>query len=149
MYLSKRTKPFNLSDMKMFAKLIHKSYMSFLRTMRPVHFYGLPDNKVYLFYERAYCTENEKIGIDFVFAVHQDFSFNYSLGEIVPKEDFRAPVYNEMVDNPDPNVEIIEVRNDVKTYKQALAYLNQVAEGLKEKSFVLNGRLSKGVSVAM
>lgn len=111
--------------MRTFAKLIHKSHITFLRTCNPVHFYGMPDNKVYLFYARTFHGESNKMDIEFVFATHSDFSYDYSIGELVPKKFFNAPVYNEMVDNPDPNIEVLEVSREIKSYTQALLHLNE------------------------
>jgi len=119
------------------AKLIHKSYITFLRTQYPVHFYGLPDNRIYLFYAQPCESDSWETRVEFVFAVHKDFSYNYSEERIIPKAVFRAPVYNEMVDNPDPNIEITEICRDVKSYTQAVAHLNQLADQLSRKKQVV------------
>lgn len=110
--------------MKSLGKLIHKSYITFLPTHYPVHFYGLPDGKVYLFFARFYELGFNKTDMEFVFARHNDFSYDYDNGILVPKTEFRAPVYNEMVDNPDPDITILEVRRDIQSYANAVDYIS-------------------------
>lgn len=110
--------------MKLLSKLIHKSSMTFLPTDYPVHFYGLPDGKVYLCFARFYKAGYNNTDLEFVFARHNDFKYNYSEEIIIPRAEFRAPVYNEMVDNPDPDITILEVRRDIQSYTEAIKYIN-------------------------
>ncbi|MDX8340489.1 hypothetical protein SLH46_14905 [Draconibacterium sp. IB214405] len=112
--------------MKLLSKLIHKSYMTFLPTHYPVHFYGLPDGKVYLCFARFYEMGFGKTDMEFVFARHNDFGYNYENEVLVPCTEFRAPVYNEMVDNPDPDITILEVRRDIETYPKAVEYISDL-----------------------
>lgn len=112
--------------MKSLSKLIHKSYMTFLPTHYPVHFYGLPDGKVYLFFARFYEMGFCKTNLEYVFAKHNDFSYDYDNGVLIPKTEFRAPVYNEMVDNPDPDITILEVRRDIQSYANATEYISDL-----------------------
>ncbi len=110
--------------MKLLGKLIHKSYMTFLPTHYPVHFYGLPDGKVYLFFARFYEIGFNKTDLEYVFAQHNDFTYDYDKEVLIPKLEFRAPVYNEMVDNPDPDITILEVRRDLGSYANAIEYIS-------------------------
>ncbi|WP_297091320.1 hypothetical protein [uncultured Draconibacterium sp.] len=112
--------------MKSFGKLIHKSYMTFLPTHYPVHYYGLPDGYVYLCYARLYEEGFHKTDLEYVFARHNDFKYNYLNEVVIPKAEFRAPVYNEMVDNPDPDITIVETRRDITSYAQAIKYLKSI-----------------------
>lgn len=98
--------------------------MTFLPTHYPVHFYGMPDGKVYLCFARFYEMGFEKSDLEFVFARHNDFSYDYDNEILIPNSEFRAPVYNEMVDNPDPNITILEVRKDVQSYVEAIDYIS-------------------------
>ncbi|WP_319480009.1 hypothetical protein [uncultured Draconibacterium sp.] len=110
--------------MKSLSRLIHKSSMTFLPTHYPVHFYGLPDGKVYLCFARFYKAAFNNTDLEFVFARHNDFVYNYNEEVIIPMAEFRAPVYNEMVDNPDPDITILEVRRDIRSYTEAVQYID-------------------------
>ncbi|WP_319589683.1 hypothetical protein [uncultured Draconibacterium sp.] len=110
--------------MKSLSKLIHKSSITFLPTHYPVHFYGLPDGKIYLCFARFYKEGFNNTDLEFVFARHNDFEYNYSREILIPRAEFRAPVYNEMVDNPDPDITILEVRRDIQSYTEAISYIN-------------------------
>lgn len=112
--------------MKSLSKLIHKSSITFLPTHYPVHFYGLPDGKVYLCFARFYKAGFNNTDLEFVFARHNDFEYNYNQEVIIPRSEFRAPVYNEMVDNPDPNITILEVRRDIQSYTEAIKHIDRL-----------------------
>lgn len=98
--------------------------MTFLPTHYPVHFYGLPDGKVYLFFARFYEMGYNKTDMEYVFAQHNDFCYDYDNEVLIPKTEFRAPVYNEMVDNPDPDITVLEVRRDIQSYAKAVEYIS-------------------------
>lgn len=101
--------------------------MTYIPTNLPVKFFGLPDGKVYLLYARFCVIEPEKTDMEFVFAEHDEFFFDYSTGKLVPKSKTRYPVYREMVDKPNPVYHILQVNRDVKSYSEAVALLNQKA----------------------
>ncbi len=113
--------------MKAIAKLIHQSNMTYIPTNLPVKFFGLPDGKVYLLYARFCIVRPEKTDLEFVFAEHDEFFFDYDTEKLVPKTQTRYPVYSEMVDKPNPVYRILQVNRDVKTYSEAVALLNQKA----------------------
>ncbi|MEN8116208.1 MAG: hypothetical protein ABFS16_04485 [Bacteroidota bacterium] len=117
--------------MKFLAKLIHKSYMSYLPTRFSVQYYGLPDGKVYLFYARLYEIKYDRSYLEYVFAVHNDFIYDYEKQVLVPKMKFRSPVYNEMVDNPNPDITTIKVSRKINSYTEAFELLNDMALEMK------------------
>lgn len=116
--------------MKSIAKLIHQSYMTYFPTRLPVQFYGMPDGKVHIIYARFYQVKNDRTDLEYVFSMHDDFSYEYETNRLIPVAENRAPVYNEMVDNPDPNFTILEVRRDIDSYQEAIAQLNKRAENI-------------------
>lgn len=122
--------------MKSFAKLIHQSYMTYFPTRLPVQFYGLPDGKVYIVYARFYQIKNDRTDLEYVLAVHDDFSYDFETMRLIPVNSNRAPIYNEMVDNPDPNFTILEVRRDIDSYHKAIEQLKKRAEKLYSTDLV-------------
>ncbi|HYQ57435.1 MAG TPA: hypothetical protein VEP89_08800 [Draconibacterium sp.] len=130
--------------MKSIGKLIHKSYMTFLPTQYPVHFFGMPDGKVYLCYARLYGTGFHKTDLEFVFASHNDFTYDYEIEVLIPRKEFRAPVYDEMVDNPDPDITIISVRRDIKSYTEAVKSI----DGLVLSKLILKTEIRNSERVA-
>ena len=86
------------------AKLIHYSHLTYLPTNLPALFFGMPDDKVYMIYGRYYKVKSNKTELEFIFAVHTEFSFDYMNGKLIPGEvtNSKYPVYNGMVDKPEP-----------------------------------------------
>ncbi len=116
--------------METFARLIHKTKITYLPTNFPVHYYGLPDGKVYIIYARFYEIKFQRSGLEFVLAEHQEFSYNYTEGKLKlnGKTDSRYPVYPEMVDKPNPKIKIKKVTRDFKSFAEAIAQLDKKAK---------------------
>jgi len=51
--------------------------MTYLPSKTPVQFYGLPDGKVYLIYTRFYEVKYDRTYLEYVFAEHKEFSYDY------------------------------------------------------------------------
>ena len=109
------------------AKLIHQSNMTYVPTKLPVKFFGLPDGNVYLVYGRFSKNRAEKTEIEFVFARHHEFCFDYENELLIPKVTTRCPVYKEMVDKPSPEFEILHIDQKIKTYAEAVELLQNRA----------------------
>ena len=60
------------------SRFIHKSSISFLATHYPVHFYWLPNGKVYLCSARFYEAGFNNTDLEFAFASHNYFVYNYN-----------------------------------------------------------------------
>lgn len=106
--------------MNVIAKLIHQSSMTYIPTRLPVRFYGMPDGKVYMVYARFCKQVPDKTDIEFVLAEHQEFSYDYPNGKLIPKNSTRYPVYCEMVDKPNPVFNILQVSRGIKSYDEAV-----------------------------
>ncbi|NOR75171.1 MAG: hypothetical protein GQ525_08420 [Draconibacterium sp.] len=119
--------------MKSIAKLIHKTHTTYLPTAFPAHYYGMPDGKIYLIYSRFYEIKFGESGLEFVFAVHKEFSYDYETEIIIPsiKIGRRVPVFAENVDIPDPKINIIKIIRSLNSYGEALALLNKEVTGMK------------------
>lgn len=119
--------------MRSFAKLIHKTYMSYLPTAYSAHYYGMPNGKIYLVYSRFYDTAIGESGLEFVFAEHKEFSYDYEKEKIVPfgKIRKRLPVFVESIDKPDPEIRIFKIRRNLNSYGEALILLNKEACKMK------------------
>lgn len=117
--------------MKNFAKLIHKSHITYLPTNLPVQFYGLPDGKVYLIYARFFEIKFKRSDLEFVLAEHLEFSYNYTKEKLVPHGiDNKIPIYSEMVDKPEPKIKILKVSRDFNSFTEAFVQLNKKAKDL-------------------
>ena len=119
--------------MKSLAKLIHKTYMSYLPTAFPAHFYGMPNGKVYLIYSRFYDVKFGESGLEFIFAEHKEFSYNYEKEKIISSANNKKklPIFAESIDKPNPKINIIEINRDLKSYGEALVFLNNKARKMK------------------
>jgi hypothetical protein len=115
--------------MEAYARFIHKSNVTYLPTILTAQFFGLPDGKVHIIYARFYEIKFERSGLEFVFAVHKDFSYDYEKGKLIPKNKnlHKVFIFNEMVDNPDLNFKILKVCRNMNSYSEAVNYLNKKA----------------------
>ena len=120
--------------MKPLAKLIHKTYMSYLPTAFPAHFYGMPNGKVYLIYSRFYDVKFGESGLEFVFAIHKEFSYDYEKEKIVPSDKIKikSPIFAESVDKPYPKIKILEINRGINSYGEALIFLNSEAQKMRK-----------------
>ncbi|WP_297091561.1 hypothetical protein [uncultured Draconibacterium sp.] len=115
--------------MKALAKLIHRTPASYLPTVFPAHYYGMPNGKIYLVFSRFYELAFGQSGIEFVFAEHQDYSYNYETEEIIPSRNSTAKnkVFAEQVDHPNSRFYIFSTKRNLQSYGQAQTFLNQEA----------------------
>lgn len=120
----------NQDFMENYAKLIHKSHITYLPTNFPVQFYGLPDGKVYILFARLYEIKFQRSGIEFVTAEHLEFSYNYAEEKLIlhGNPDSKKPVYSELVDKPSPRFKILKVNREFKSLAEAFVQLNQKAK---------------------
>ena len=108
--------------MMIVAKLIHQSSITYIPTGFPVHFYGMPDGKVYMVFARFCKQKAEKTDLEFVLAEHEEFSFDYQNERLIPKRITHYPVYYEMVDKPNPLFHILKTNSDLQSYDEAINY---------------------------
>jgi hypothetical protein len=121
--------------MEIFAKLIHKSFVSYLPTKFPVQFYGLPDGKVYIIYARFYEIKFQRSGLEFILAEHQEFSYQYEEEKLVStgNQAAKKAIYSELVDKPNPKIKILKVNREFNSFADAFAQLNKKAKIQLEK----------------
>lgn len=114
--------------MENYAKLIHKANTHFLPTKLPAQFYGMPNGKVVIVYSRFYEKKFDDTGLEFVFATHKDFSFDYEQNQLIERhEGAEFQQSNEMVDKPEPNYKINKVYRKIDSYTKAFNKLNKKA----------------------
>jgi hypothetical protein len=120
--------------MDTFVKLIHQANMTYLPTKLPAQFYGLPDGKVYLIFPRFYEIKFDRTYLEYVMAEHKEFSYDYENGKLIPHtvSQKNVPVYNEMVDKPEPKIEILKIYRNLTSFAQARALLNRKAKKMME-----------------
>ncbi len=118
--------------MKSFVKLIYRSNVSYFPSKLPVQFYGLPDGKVYVVYARFYEIQYDRTYLEFVFAEHKEFSYDYENERLIPHDGSagKYPVYNEIVDKPDPKIEIVKTYRDINSFAEAYNHLNKKAQNI-------------------
>jgi hypothetical protein len=116
--------------MKPTAKLIYKTCTSYLPTAFPAHFYGMPNGEVYLVYSRFYDIKFGKSGLEFVFAIHNEFSYDYENNKVIAlaNNSLNKTIFPESIDKPYPEFRIIEINRDIKSYGEAYNLLNHEAE---------------------
>ena len=116
--------------MENFAKLIHKSHITYLPTNFPVQFYGLPDGKVYILFARFYEIKFERSGLEFVTAEHLEFSHNYKEDKLIPHGNLNSkkPFYSESVDKPNPKIKVLNVNRKINSFAEAFVQLNKKAK---------------------
>lgn len=112
------------------AKLIHKARASYLPTAFPTHYYGMPNGKIILVYSRFYKAEFGASDIEFVFAEHEDFSYDYSNETIVPCSQKKSshPVFAEQVDYPRAKINVFTIKRELNSYGEAQFFLEREAE---------------------
>jgi hypothetical protein len=116
--------------MENFAKLIHKSHITYLPTNFPVQFYGLPDGKVYILFARFYEIKFQRSGLEFITAEHLEFSYNYKEDKLIPhgNPNFKKPVYFESVDKPNPKIKVLNINRKINSFAEAFVQLNKKAK---------------------
>lgn len=120
--------------METFAKLIHRTNVSYLPTLFPVHFYGMPNGKIFVVFSRYYEIKYGGSGLEFIFALHKDYSFDYENERIVhlrKKNRDNLLIFPELLDNPEMKIVIVKITREINTYGQALNVLHKMAEDMK------------------
>ena len=122
--------------MKSLAKFIYQTYATYLPTVFPAQYYGMPNGKIYLVFSRFYKVAFEKSGLEFVFAEHQDYSFDYISETILPsnKSQKRTRVFAEQVDTPKTKFNIFSTSRELRSYGEALAFLNREASKMNSSA---------------
>ncbi len=94
----------------------------------------MPNGKIYLVYPRFYEGGFGKSGMEFVFAVHQEFSYDYEKDTILSTDNIsnNLPVFAESIDKPDPKIHIVKIRKNLNSFGEAQILLNQTAQKMKK-----------------
>lgn len=120
--------------MKTLAKLVHKTSASYLPTAFPAHYYGMPNGKIFLVFSRFYEIAFGKSGLEFVFAEHKDFSYDYEKETIMParRKRKKSPVFAEQVDFPRAKINVLSISRELRSYGEAQVFLNNEASKMKQ-----------------
>ena len=116
------------------AKLIHRTYASYLPTSFPAHYYGMPNGKIFLVFSRFYEADYGDSGLEFVFAEHKEFYYNYENETIIPagQNSHQSNVFAEQVDAPSIKINIFNVTREINSYGEAQIFLNQQAGAMMQ-----------------
>lgn len=124
--------------MNSYVKLIHKTPVSYLPTAFPAHYYGLPNGKIYVVYSKFYEGNFGESGLEFIFAEYKEFFYDYHNEKIFSLNTGKNnPVFAETLDKPNPMLNIIHIKRDLKSYAEALNYLNREAMKIKVSNFTI------------
>lgn len=124
--------------MQTLAKLIHKATASYLPIAFPALYYGMPNGKIYVVYSRFYEIKFGGSGLEFVFAIHKEFKYDYEKEVILPRKkiSFQTPVFSELVDRPNTKLNIVKICRGLNSYGEAINLLNNEAREMY--SFKIN-----------
>jgi hypothetical protein len=113
--------------MKVKSRLIHQSRISNLPTSMPVNFYGFSNGNVMVVYSRCYEKYFDRSELEFVFALHEEFFYDYENHKLKFKEDVKESIslHPEMIDIPEPSIKILKVYRSINSYSQAQVALNK------------------------
>lgn len=111
------------------AKLIHRATASYLPIAFPALYYGMPNGRIYVVYSRFYEVRFEGSGLEFVFAIHKEFKYDYDNEVVIPRKKYSldVPVFNEMVDKPDMELNVVKICRGLNSYGEAINLLNKEA----------------------
>lgn len=114
------------------AKLIHRANASYLPIAFPALYYGMPNGRIYVLYSRFYEIKFGGSGLEFVFAIHKDFKYDYERETILPrdKEHLQTPVFTELLDRPSTKINIVKICRDLNSYGEAVDLLNEDAKDM-------------------
>jgi hypothetical protein len=118
--------------MEYFAKIIHKTHLSYLPTFYPVQFYGMPNGKVFFVYARD---SEIKTVLEFVFAEHKEFSYDYVNHKLMMLRNgkIEKAISNEMIDKPGPEYLVFKVSRSIGSYSDAFHEINLMAKELLDE----------------
>jgi len=124
--------------MQTLAKLIHKATASYLPIAFPALYYGMPNGRIYVVYSRFYEIKFGGSGLEFVFAIHKEFKYDYEKEVILPRKkiSFQKPVFSELLDRPNTKLNIVKICRGLNSYGEAINLLNNEARELY--SFKIN-----------
>jgi hypothetical protein len=116
--------------MQTIAKLIHRATASYLPIAFPALYFGMPNGRIYVVYSRFYEIKFGGSGLEFVFAIHKGFKYDYEKEVIIPKKKygFTKPVFAEMVDTPNTRLNIVKIYRGLNSYGEAVNLLNREAK---------------------
>ena len=120
--------------METFAKLIHRSNVSYLPTLFPVHYYGMPNGKIFVVFSRYYEIKFGGSGLEFIFALHKDYSFDYENERIIQYQKRNRDnkmIFPELLDHPDMKIVIVKIARGINSYGQAVNVLHKMAEEMR------------------
>lgn len=128
------------------ARLILGTPASYLATCLPVNFYGLADGKVCLIYSRFCDYNSNKSGLEFVFAIHEEFFYDYERNLLftVDSEGEKRLISHELVDKPEPKIKIIKVARNLNSFGEAQKILNEFTS--INVSFIDEGKFETDLS---
>ena len=94
----------------------------------------MPNGRIYVIYSRFYEIRFGGSGLEFVFAVHKEFKYDYEKEIVMPRKKYniKTPVFAEQVDKPDSKINIVKICRGLNSYGEAINLLNREARLISE-----------------
>ncbi len=108
-------------------RLLHKSNNTHLQTSLPVYFFGLPDNSIYLIYARIYEVNFNKSGLEFVFALLEEYNYDFDNNQIITGEYDKIDLtrFRKSVESREPQIKIIKSYRNIRSFVDAQKFLGR------------------------
>lgn len=115
--------------MELSYRLLHKSNNTQLQTSQPVYFYGLPDERIYIIYARFYEISFSKSGLEFVFAILEDYNYDFDSGKIMDANFIEINLldFQNRLETSDFQIKIHKSYRNIKSFLEAQKKLNKKA----------------------
>lgn len=101
-----------------------------MQTSLPVYFYGLPDGNIYLIYARFYEINFNKSGLEFVFAVLENYYYDFETEKVVALKsmDKNLSSFRKEVESKEPQLRIVKSYRNIKSFVEAQRFLGKKAD---------------------
>lgn len=115
--------------MELSYRLLHKSNNTQLQTSQPVYFYGLPDERIYIIYARFYEISFSKSGLEFVFAILEDYNYDFDSGKIMDANFIEINLldFQNRLETSDFQIKIHKSYRNIKSFLEVQKKLNKKA----------------------
>lgn len=125
-----------IQNMESCYRLLHKSNNTHLQTSLPVYFYGMPNDNIYLIYARFYEINFNKSGLEFVFAILEEYTYDFVLGKIYTLKNKETSVkeFAEALEKTDIKIKIIKSYRKLNSFTKAQLHLNKIGKKMIQKT---------------
>jgi hypothetical protein len=113
-----------------YAILLHSAITNYLPTSLPAQFFGMPNGSILIVFARFHDVGPQKNGVEFVFAKHLEFRFDYREKKVIETASNIYTSHFERLDKPYPLFEEIEVHTNLTNFSAAQKRVHEIARRL-------------------